>query len=188
MEVLFCETNSVYFYLGCDVYTINNSALNCKSILPAIYHPPCREWSRMRKFANWHPGEKWLGVWAIMRARKYGGIVEHPMGSYLFKFMHCPSPGIGYDKFGGFTIQVSQVEFGHKCRKLTWLYIVGLNPVINIEIPFPGRIPSHVISQTIGKPSLSRVSRKYRSYTPILFAKELIRLCSLIAPTGYGKK
>lgn len=180
MEVLFCETKSVYHYLNCDVYTINRNALNISSCLPAIYHPPCRLWSRLRYFATWRPGEKWLGVWAIIRVRRYGGIVEHPMGSVLFKFMNCPLPGGPPDKFGGVTIQIDQVEFGHICRKRTWLYCVGLPYGEFIRVPYPGRKPTHTIASSRNKTTLSHASKKYRSYTPILLAKELIRLCSLI--------
>jgi hypothetical protein len=101
--------------------------------------------------------------------------------------MKCPLPGMGTDNFGGFCIEIDQVEFGHICRKRTWLYIVGLNINELVNVPFPGRKPSRVISSAIGKPTLKRAAKKFRNYTPLPLAKELIRLCSLIAPTGYDK-
>lgn len=180
MNVFFCERKSTYRALNCETYDRARNALTCPDKTPAIYHPPCQPWGRLRKFAKWRPGEKWSGVWAIIRCRKFGGIVEHPESSLLFKKMGCPLPGKAPDKFGGITIQIDQVEFGHVCRKRTWLYCVGLPANYHIIITQPNRKPSRIIGSSSGKSTLKSASKKYRNYTPIDLGKELLRLCSLI--------
>lgn len=52
VQVLFTQVKSTYLNLGCDCYDIHRNALSIKSKCPAIYHPPCRAWSRMRTFAK----------------------------------------------------------------------------------------------------------------------------------------
>jgi hypothetical protein len=181
--VLFCEKNSVYRYLGCDVYDLSRNAISCKSFKPAIYHPPCQSWSRLRKFSNFVPGNHWLGVWAFIRVRRFGGILEQPESSYLFKFMKAPLPGTGYDHFGGRTVVIDQVKYGHKCRKRTWLYIVDFWQNLELNIPCPDNKPVCIIASSSKKSILPAAGKKWRNYTPLLLAKELLSLTSKIEYT-----
>ena len=94
------------------------------------------------------------------------------------------------DQWGGVTIEVDQFQWGHKARKRTLLYIVGMK-----KLPlFPlrtGRNPTHVIDGNGAKRKLDRqrgvvplpaVSHKEREATPVDFAKWLVDLalqCSI---------
>lgn len=180
IPVMFCERNSVYKLLSTNVYDIYRSAIFCKSFKPAIYHPPCQSWSRLRKFSKFVPGNHWLGVWAFIRVRRFGGVLEQPAESYLFKFMKAPLPGGSYDKYGGHTIVIDQVNFGHKCRKRTWLYIVDFWANLEINIPAPDKKPVYVIGSKKKVSILPTAPKKWRNYTPILLAKELLILTSKI--------
>ena len=181
MDVLFCNHNSIYKTLNCDCYDLNRNALSVQFPSVAIYHPPCRSWSRLRKFSSFIPGDHWLAVWSVLRCRRFGGIIEHPMGSYLWHYMNLPLPGRGYDSYGGFTFEIDQVEFGHLCRKRTWLYVVGLPAGIPINIPLCGNKPSFTIASSSSSSDLLACPIYYRSYTPILLAKELLRIAGLIS-------
>lgn len=178
--IIFCEVNSVYHLLSSDVYDILHPATLCNSMRPAIYHPPCRTWSRLRAFSNFIPGDHWLGVWAFIRVRTFGGVLEQPECSRLFKFMKAPSPGSGYDKFGGKTVVIDQVNYGHKCRKRTWLYIVDFYQNLELKPGQPGRKPSHIIASKRAASKLKSLPKKYRNYTPKDLALALIELTSKI--------
>lgn len=102
-----------------------------------------------------------------------------------------PRPGEGPDRYGGSTVEVEQVEWGHVARKSTWLYVVGVDPVrVALLIrarPFPGREPTHWISGGRGRagkkakttpvpPGIKICSAEQRRRTPPAFAEFLIEL------------
>lgn len=126
VPVLFVHSKSNYKKIaGFDCYDENRNALNYKDSLPVIAHPPCRLWSKLRKFSNAPGSEKSLAIWSINLVRKVGGIVEHPYDSKLWSEINCP--GIGeFDKFGGTSFVFDQFDFGYYTRKRTRIYIVGL--------------------------------------------------------------
>lgn len=165
--VLFTQKNSVYLTVqGFDCYDAQRDALTFKRGLPIIAHPPCRLWSRMRRFSTAPAHERWLAVWSIIYVRKYGGIVEHPAGSAIFRFMGIPTNG-SPDKYGGFLISVDQSWFGHPCRKRTYLYICGISR---------SQVPAHPLSFRPITSSISRskhlkeLKKTERSSTPLIFA------------------
>ena len=59
-----------------------------------------------------------------------GGVLEHPEGSHAWRAFGIPSPprsgGWAADGLGGWTCCVAQGYFGHRARKLTWLYLFGV--------------------------------------------------------------
>lgn len=179
--VLFCQEKSTYKSLKgknrvalCDVYDKKRDALTYNGTNAAVYHPPCRLFSRLRSFSNADESEKYLAFWSVRRVRKYGGILEHPMGSTLFKLANLPLPGESDEH--GFTIEVDQFHFGHPFRKRTWLYIVGLpvgSPAANYK-KIPGE-PKYVMKDSEGG-----LSKHYRQYTPKKFAKWIVNLCAQI--------
>lgn len=107
-----------------DCYDEKRNALNYTGCKPAIYHPPCRLFSRLKAFAKADLNEKDFAFWAVKNVRKYGGIVEHPYDSSLWIEENIVVPGL-VDEFGGFTIVFDQFDFGYYTRKRTRLYIVG---------------------------------------------------------------
>lgn len=174
VPVLFCQENSIYKKLNCDVYDEKRNALNYSDTKAAIYHPPCRLWSKLRLFSKADEYEKYFAVWSVRMVRNFGGVLEHPAYSKLFSCCNIPRPGES-DEYG-FTIEVNQFDFGHKIHKKTWLYIVGLdNREILYYVKRPGK-PKHKFFTKASRSSLPEISKHDKSATPIKFARYLIRI------------
>lgn len=68
---------------------------------------------------------------AISVVRRFGGVLEHPEASHAFAHYGLPKPpkyGGWIDAPGGHVCCVEQGHYGHKARKATWLYVVGVAP------------------------------------------------------------
>lgn len=154
---------------------------------PVVAHPPCGPWGRLRHL--YRGNEHDCAPRAVEQVRRWGGVLEHPAGSLLWKtelFPHLPAPG-ETDGLFGYTIEVNQCEWGHVARKRTWLYLVGV-PRSALEVPpFPGREPTHWLSGGRGRAGkkakttpvpygIKVCSAQQRRRTPPLFAEYLIRL------------
>lgn len=177
ISILFCESDSIYKKLGCDVWDERRNALNFSDKKPAIYHPPCRLWSRLKGLSNADENEKYLAIWAVRNVQLNGGILEHPADSTLWKTCNLPAPG-STDHYGGFTIVIDQFHFGHKARKRTWLYIVGLKP--NDKLlrykTIPGA-PKYWLGSNKRPGRKQAMPAREHSSTPIRFAKYLVKIC-----------
>lgn len=157
---------------------------------PVVAHPPCGPWGKLRHLSGASEAERTLAPSAVGQVRRWGGVLEHPAGSKLWEALGLPLPGAEPDRRGGYTIAVSQCEWGHPARKRTWLYLVGV-PASAIEAPpFPGRAPTHWASGSRGKssrrgapvpPGIKVCSAQQRNRTPPLFAEYLVRLAQSAA-------
>lgn len=157
IPILFCESNSVYKTIpGADVFDAERNALTWKGNSPGVFHPPCRLWSRLRSFSTADLSEKFLGLWAIEMVNTYGGVLEHPSGSSLFKYV---------DK--KHLISVDQSWFGHPCRKRTYLYIRGISRSDIPPYPCLGFVSSNV-----------QDNKAWRNRTPLAFAQWLMEIAS----------
>lgn len=174
VTVLFCQKDSIYKKMGCNCYDQERDALTWMGSEPAIYHPPCRLWSRMRHFSTADDSERYLALWAVNNVRRYGGILEHPASSSLFPFMNLPVPGSS-DEFG-FTIEIDQFNFGHLARKRTWLYICGITPAE--VIPFLRKKISAKCSYVVSSSKSGKVelTAKMRSETPRMMARQFVKI------------
>lgn len=103
IPVLFARKDSVYKTLpGTDVYDVERDALTWLGGSALIAHPPCRAWGQLKYFAKPRPNEKELAVWAIENIRRWGGVLEHPYRSDLWKSLNLPLPQhFEGDAFGG---------------------------------------------------------------------------------------
>jgi hypothetical protein len=166
--------------LKCEVYDIERNALTCKVKKACIYHPPCRTWGRLRKQTILHPGEHLLSVWSILRIWKYGGVLEHPAGSTLWKLMKLPIPGTKPDIHNGFSVSLDQSWFGHKCKKNTWVYICGcsLGEIPQLELSLD--LVTHKIGNSKKNSGLKELDKAKFSQTPVKFAKWLIETTNII--------
>lgn len=165
---------------------------------PVVAHPPCGKWGRLRQFCKRNDAD--CGPRAVGQVQNWGGVLEHPAGSKLWEHCGLPRPipwdfGLKhkriraiscFDGFGGYTIEVDQVEWGHVARKRTWLYLVGVPREALEAPPFPGREPTHWIHGGRGRtetrnhtpvpPGIKIASAQQRRRTPPLFAGYLVRL------------
>lgn len=154
--------------------------------LPIVAHPPCGPWGRLRHLSK--NQDPWCGIRAVEQVRSFGGVLEHPSGSKLWEHCNLPKPGDLPDAYGGRTIEVCQVNWGHVARKRTWLYLVGIPDVGPLP---PRREPTHWVSGRrvaqrpgekwrggIAPPGIKFCSAEQRRRTPITFAEWLLTLAA----------
>lgn len=184
VSILFAREDSIYKTLpGCDVWDIKRNALNWPGGHPVVAHPPCRGWCRLRNFAKPAPGELDLGPWAVSMVRRWGGVLEHPAGSSLWRHCGLPRPG-RVDGFGGFCVSFPQWWFGHRAEKLTWFYIVGCSAESLPEVPL--RLGRSAVVVDTSKRGMPRkwISHSERDRTPLpmaLWLCQVARKCSKAA-------
>lgn len=171
VAVLFARRDSVYKqFPDCDVYDADRDARTWPGGCAAVYHPPCSQWSIMRHMARKDPEQKKLALLAVERVRKFGGVLEHPLGSLLWSTAGLPSPGAPADEFGGWSYAVSQKWFGHRAEKKTLLYIVGCKPSDLPPLPITLGDAPCVVAQYSGIRGTSRcrpeLAKSEREHTP----------------------
>lgn len=141
---------------------------------PVVAHPPCGPWGRL-KFLNKHQDPE-CGFVAVAQVRAFGGVLEHPEHSSLWKACAMPEPSDGPDRFGGRTYGVRQVHWGHKCEKPTWLYVVGVeHALVRAGIRRGGTATHRVTNGSRGQ-KLPRVTAFEARATPRAFAEWLLFL------------
>lgn len=187
---------------------------------PIVAHPPCGPWGRLRHL--YRGNEHDCAPRAVEQVRAFGGVLEHPAGSKLWEACELPKPSTHSIKLHiprscyclavshscaiddhwrevpqpadayGYTIEVDQCEWGHACRKRTWLYVVGVPREVLEAPPFPGRAPTHWCSggRTGGSrngspipPGIKAASGQIKRRTPPLFAEYLVRLARFAKKT-----
>jgi hypothetical protein len=139
ISVLFVAKNSVYKTLTdssgepLDCWDEDRDAMKWPGGNPVVAHPPCRLFSKHLRHLSTAPiSEKQLAYKSVEWVRKFGGVLEHPAQSLLWKERDLPRPGRS-DEYG-ISIALEQRWWGHKLRKSTWLYICGCNCVPEIPL------------------------------------------------------
>jgi hypothetical protein len=165
VAVLFVRRDSAYKKMpGCICFDQDTDARMFDGKIPVVAHPPCRSWGILAHFAKPYPGERELALWAVEQVRKWGGVLEHPSGSRLWREAKLPA-GLHPDKWGGYTIEIDQYHFGHVAHKPTKLYIVG-RPLHKLP-PMPktrtGRATRSIAGNVTGT---KRCTDRQREYTP----------------------
>lgn len=183
ISALYCSSDSIYKNLLIDVYDSERNAFTFDSDNVVICHPPCRTWGRLSHMSSAPKDEYLTGIHAVNMVRKNGGILEHPAGSKLFKYMNIPVNG-SYDKYNGFIISVNQHWFGHRAQKRTWLYIVGIKRNQLPALPINYDAITHVVGSSKKRKTkdkgLPEITRNERSATPLKLAKWLIEVANII--------
>lgn len=188
VAALYVDRGGIYPKLGVDCWDADRDARKYAGPWPVVAHPPCGPWGRLRHL--YRGDEHELAPLAVEQVRRWGGVLEHPAGSRLWKHCRLPAPGELPDEYGGQTIEVCQCDWGHVARKRTWLYLVRV-PSSALEWP-PHREPTHWISGGRGRtakrnhtpvPAGVKVcSAQQRRRTPVDFARYLISLALASAP------
>ena len=163
---------------GVDCWDEARDANNYDGFDPVVAHPPCGPWSKTRHLCN----EATLAtadcaIEAVGFVRRNGGVLEHPANSRLWSTIGLPPPAGGHDEFGGYTVAVNQVSWGHCCVKPTWLYMVGIRGDVMRAGLRTGGTPTHCVCT--GPRQLKRLpvaSKPLKRRTPPLFAEWLVSL------------
>ena len=147
---------------------------------PVVAHPPCGPWGRLARMCRRQPRE--LAPIGVQQVRRWGGVLEHPAGSRLWTECGLPLPGELPDAWGGVTIEVNQVDWGHVAEKRTWLYLVGCRPARYPRMPrrkathwvCGSRVPRK--SGGVRPAHMLVCSSQQRRRTPPAFAEFLVEL------------
>lgn len=165
VAALYVRADGPYPGLCVDWYDAERDARTYAGPWPVVVHPPCGPWGRF-KWSCKHQDPS-LGPIAVEQVQTFGGVLEHPAHSTLFKHCNLPAPGNLPDKHGGITIELEQSRFGHRAPKLTWLYCVGVS--FDDAPPLPP-----VVHNATGR--IERMARPERERTPVQFAAWLCQL------------
>lgn len=163
--------------LGADrVWGVGRDARRFRGPGPVVAHPPCGPWGRLRHFCTrQEPG---AALVALRQVRLFGGVLEHPTGSVLWRAAGLPLPMRGEGELPllvgrEWTLQVDQVRWGHAAVKSTWLLFVGVSPADLPPIPCRGA-PTAVIRPTRNGRGAVHVPKSGRHITPPSFAEWLV--------------
>ena len=197
ISALFVEKNGPYFNRpGVDPWDITRDAKQYYGTNRVIAHPPCERWGRYWSGGPSARVRRKLGddqgcfIWALHAVQRCTGVLEHPEGSHAFRHFGLPIPkrSGGWtdpDRYGGRSCCVAQFWYGHKARKLTWLYGVGIefkelncNPVpvgagIRLDQGFHSK--EHR-ARAIKTGACQRMSKRQRMLSPELFVELLISM------------
>jgi len=173
--------------LGVDPWGLPRDAREYAGPHPVVAHPPCGHWGRFRWNCKQPESYRECGPRAVEQVRAFGGVLEHPSGSLLWRECGLPRPGrfstlnvwepsIEAERVWETTIEVEQVWWGHAARKRTWLYIVGVDPR-SVVVPRNDNKPTRVMGVPRSKGrTLLCLPKSQRHLTPPAFAEWLIEL------------
>jgi hypothetical protein len=192
IAALFVATGGCYFGLpDVDPWDEKRDARRYEGPDPVVAHPPCERFGRWAGPLRGQDNGCFSS--AIASVRKFGGVLEHPEGSSAWRSFGIRTPPrrggwIEGDEYG-WTCCVEQGHYGHRARKITWLYAVGVDtqdliwgPSEAVIKPRPGRDP--VRERRIG--AVQRMSRKQRRATPHQFRDLLLSLVRSVRPERKG--
>ena len=164
-----------------DWYDEKRDARGYNGPHPVVAHPPCGPWGQLAHRCK-RTQDKELGPLAVEAVRRFGGVLEHPAGSRLWKECGLPLPLDGVDSYGGFTLSVEQVAWGHSCRKPTWLYMVRVDANLARSTFRIGGEPTHQVfgsrqnTYKNRRTDLKGCSHQIRRRSPPNFAAWLVML------------
>jgi hypothetical protein len=183
VSVLYVDPRGPYPSLVEDWWDETRNAKLYEGPWPVVAHPPCGPWGRLAHLCTKQDAS--CAVRAVEQVRRFGGVLEHPYCSRLFRECGLPLPAELPNAFGGRTIEVCQVDYGHVARKRTWLYLVGITNVGPIP---PSLEPTHWVSGGRSKrrkgyggrrpPNILACSAQQRRRTPRAFAEWLVSLAA----------
>jgi len=139
IAALYVQTNGCYYGLpDVDPWDVTRDARLYSGPHPVVAHPPCERWgrywsggpsARVRRLKGDDGG---CFSKAIADVRWFGGVLEHPEASSAWAAYGLNAPPrcggwISADFEGGWTCCVEQGHYGHRARKATWLYAVGVD-------------------------------------------------------------
>lgn len=113
VAVLWVEPKSHYWKLwpSVEMWGKGRDARKYAGPHPIICHPPCGPWGKYKAVCHESKAD---AIIAVELVHRFGGVIEHPVGSSLFR---------DHGK-GGEIERINQGDFGHLSLKPTMLYWV----------------------------------------------------------------
>ncbi len=196
VAALFVEPQGVYAsFPDVDLWPAERDARRYSGTLPVVAHPPCERWGRYWSGGPSAKVRRILGdddgcfASALASVRCYGGVLEHPEASHAFHqfLLGRPRPGSWQPSRTntGWITQVAQSAYGHRARKLTWLFYVGREKPADLDwsVPRGERLDEgfhskeeRLAKRAQGQKPRPRLSRIENLSTPRPFAEMLLAL------------
>lgn len=193
IAALFVEEGGVYFGLSdVDPWPESRDARKYTGPHPVVAHPTCSRWCQLAHINQKRYGHK-VGddggcfESALGSVRKFGGVLEHPARSYAwpaFGLTVPPRRGWSRSIDGGWVCEVSQAAYGHRARKLTWLYWFGNGAPPPLDWSRPKPTAQISFCKNRGNSPLPRLSKRQASRTPPAFRDTLLSLARPSPTTG----
>lgn len=186
VAALYIEPRGPYPGLARECFDEARDAKTYAGPWPVVAHPPCGPWGRLRFLCRLQDPS--CGPHGVEMVRRYGGVLEHPAESMLFRHCRMPWPGELPDEFGGRTYLVRQVAWGHQCEKPTWLYVVGVPATRVVSGIRTGGVATHRVISGPRGPQLPMATQLKRRLTPTSFAAWLVELAAVSTQQAKGSR
>lgn len=175
-----------------DCWDAERDARNYRGPHPIVAHPPCGPWGQLAHLCTRQ--DPALAPLAVAQLIRWGGVLEHPANSKVFRHLGMPLPGDEPRTINGrvvWSMKVDQCLFGHVCRKPTVLLFADVPPDSIGELP-ADREPTHVVSNFHASPEakadlrargLKVAGAAQKRRTPPAFADFLVRAARRVEDT-----
>ena len=186
VAALYVAAGGAYFDIpAIDPWPETRDARRYRGPHPVVAHPPCARWCQLafvvqKRYGHRVGDDGGCFAAALKAVRRFGGVLEHPAFSYAWSRFELPRPqnGIWIAGASGWVTQVSQRNYEHPARKLTWLYVSGYRskpPPLDWSTP---RAAAAQISfcRNHGDSGLKSLTKKAAIATPPAFRDVLIGL------------
>jgi hypothetical protein len=190
IAALFVETNGCYYNLpNVDPWDEKRDARLYAGPYPVVAHPPCAAWCRLaglRQYKYGYPKGEDGGCFESARdsVKRWGGVLEHPAYSDAWPKFGLIRPQRNQwisDGHNGFVTEASQRTYGHRARKRTWLWAVGIEPLaLDWSEPPPLAYVSGSHNHTSMPLGTKRVWTREAKATPLPFRDLLISLAESV--------
>jgi hypothetical protein len=138
IAALYVEPGGAYCGLpGVDLWDETRDARRYPGSNPVVAHPPCARWCRLAGLVEARWGHKrgddgGTFAAALEAVERFGGVLEHPAYSDAWAAYGLPIPPLSGGWQGsllrpGWAAYVEQGRYGHRAKKATWLYAVGVD-------------------------------------------------------------
>lgn len=197
IAALFVATGGTYYGLpDVDPWDLERDARTYAGPWPVVAHPPCERWGRYwsggpsARVKRLRGDDGGCFSAALAAVRKWGGVLEHPEASSAWRANGLNAPPwsggwVAADFVGGWTCCVAQGHYGHRARKMTWLYAHGVQlPSLIWRLPPPrARLDEGFHSKEERRRAVrtgvcQRLSRGQRLATPPEFRDLLISIAA----------
>ena len=158
---------------------------------PVVAHPPCARWCQLAGLVEARYGLKkgddgGTFAAALASVRAHGGVLEHPAFTLAWSAHGLPDPqafGWSREMFGpGWVCEVSQTAYGHRARKLTWLYYVGDTPPVALDWSRPKHSARVSMCENHGRSKVELMGHRECLATPPAFRDLLLSIARNARP------